>query len=338
MRNNLQWDVEYISTKNNMTETADATGGHDPVGGLVYDAPPVTKFRFKKHDKRSSEEMEDAESTTSREHKRSKRHHHHRHRHEKGRNEERPQHDTKSKHAEPQSSPFSGQLDPDTAFRESLFDAMADDEGADYWQSVYGQPVHTFAAERSNEGGPLEQMTEDEYVAWVRQKMWEKTHQGLLEEKARREAAAQAQKEERENTRKMQEDNRRFQKEMEASIRRGQERKQRKRWQEAWERYVALWEEIAKRRKGDEDILPAIPWPVVSGKLEDANETAVETFFNHSPLLSSTELAAILKQERVRWHPDKVQQRFGGALNDGDIKGVTAVFQSIDNIWSRHRK
>ena len=34
--------------------------------------------------------------------------------------------------------------DPEAAFRESLFDAMADDEGAAFWEGVYGQPIHVY--------------------------------------------------------------------------------------------------------------------------------------------------------------------------------------------------
>lgn len=32
----------------------------------------------------------------------------------------------------------------DDAFRDSLFDALADDEGAHYWESVYSQPIHVY--------------------------------------------------------------------------------------------------------------------------------------------------------------------------------------------------
>ncbi|CAI4217990.1 unnamed protein product [Parascedosporium putredinis] len=65
-------------------------------------------------------------------------------------------------------------LDPEAAFRESLFDAMADDEGAAYWEGVYGQPIHVYSNERDGPQGELERMTDDEYAAYVRQKMWEK--------------------------------------------------------------------------------------------------------------------------------------------------------------------
>ena len=69
---------------------------------------------------------------------------------------------------------------------------MADDEGAAYWEGVYGQPLHIYedeyaAANHGGAEGSLERMSEEEYAAYVRQRMWEKTNAGLLEEKARRE-------------------------------------------------------------------------------------------------------------------------------------------------------
>ena len=39
-----------------------------------------------------------------------------------------------------------------------------------------------------------------------------------------------------------------------------------------------------------------------------------------------------LKAERVRWHPDKVQQRFGGGVDEGTMRVVTGVFQVVDAV------
>jgi hypothetical protein len=63
----------------------------------------------------------------------------------------------------------------------------------------------------------------------------------------------------------------------------------------------------------------------------------------HAPLTSdgdkssSSQLQA-LKVERVRWHPDKVQQRFGGAVDEGTMKVVTGVFQVVDDLVEEERK
>jgi hypothetical protein len=52
---------------------------------------------------------------------------------------------------------------------------------------------------------------------------------------------------------------------------------------------------------------------------------------------SSSQLQA-LKVERVRWHPDKVQQRFGGTVDEGTMKVITGVFQVVDSLVEEERK
>ncbi|KAG6020256.1 hypothetical protein E4U41_002911, partial [Claviceps citrina] len=136
-------------------------------------------------------------------HHRQSRDHQHRRRRRRHRHRERspsspPPRDVHDTDAHP--------LDPEAAFRESLFDAMADDEGASYWQSVYGQPIHVYSSEKVGPAGELEQMTEDEYAAHVRQKMWEKTHAGLLEERARREESRRRRQDEEERARSLRRD------------------------------------------------------------------------------------------------------------------------------------
>ncbi|KAL9131391.1 MAG: hypothetical protein Q9217_000659 [Psora testacea] len=152
-------------------------------------------------------------------------------------------------------------MSPDTAFRESLFDALADDEGAAFWEGVYGQPIHTYSPSRPNndhskddaENPGLERMTDDEYVAYVRAKMWEKSH------------------------------------------------------------------------------------GYVSGKREDVTKEEVERFYMHAPQAvwdGEVDLGNVLKKERVKWHPDKMQQRAGtDRLDEETVKLVTAVFQVVDRLW-----
>ncbi|KAF7539244.1 hypothetical protein G7Z17_g12462 [Cylindrodendrum hubeiense] len=224
-------------------------------------------------------------------------------------------------------NPFERQtLDPDAAFRESLFDAMADDEGASYWQGVYGQPVHVYSTEKVGPSGELEQMTEEEYAAHVRQKMWEKTNAGLLEEKARREEAKKRKEEEARHNRKLHE-------EMERSLRRGEERRQRRTWAARWEEYTKAW-------SAWDGTSETLNWPVESGKRQDVDEKQVRAFFVHSINLEDVGekvFASKLKEERVRWHPDKMQQRLGGQVDDDVMKDVTAIFQIIDRLWGEAR-
>ncbi|KPM43113.1 hypothetical protein AK830_g3482 [Neonectria ditissima] len=217
-------------------------------------------------------------------------------------------------------------LDPEAAFRESLFDAMADDEGASYWQGVYGQPVHVYSNEKVGPTGELEQMTEEEYATHVRQKMWEKTHAGLIEERAKRAEAKKRKEEEKIHNRKLQE-------EMERSLRRGEERRQRRTRAARWEEYTNAW-------SAWDGTSATLNWPIESGRQQDIDEKQVRAFFVHGLGLGEIgerEFAAKLKEERVRWHPDKMQQRLGGQVDEETMKDVTAIFQIIDRLWGEAR-
>ncbi|TWU74827.1 hypothetical protein ED733_006643 [Metarhizium rileyi] len=202
---------------------------------------------------------------------------------------------------------------------------MADDEGASYWESVYGQPIHVYAKEKSGPTGTLEQMTDEEYAAYVRQKMWEKTHAGLLEDRARREEQRRQRKEEERTARKLHE-------EMERSLRRGEERRQRRRWAEQWKRYTNAWASW-------DGTLDTLAWPVGGGR-EDLDDEHVRSFLVRGlgrEDMGEQAFANRLREERIRWHPDKIQQRLRGAADDEVMKDVTAVFQTIDKLWAEVR-
>lgn len=237
-------------------------------------------------------------------------------------------------------------LDPEAAFRASLFDAMADDEGASYWEGVYGQPIHVYeeeyAAQHNNEGeGSLERMSEEEYAAYVRQKMWEKTHAGILEERARR-AQMRKEKAEKKKTEQL------LHEETLRNAQREDEQRFRRRWQKRFQEYTNRWSDVPTQTQASSSSSPRprpspetiLPWPVDSGRREDISESAVRTFFLRgldAADVGETKLAAALKEERVRWHPDKIQQRLGGDVEDVVMRDVTAIFQTVDKMWAEVR-
>ncbi|KAK8088044.1 hypothetical protein PG997_003005 [Apiospora hydei] len=196
---------------------------------------------------------------------------------------------------------------------------MADDEGAAYWEGVYGQPIHVYANARPSAegGGELEQMTDDEYAAYVRQKMWEKTHQGLLEERARREEAKRA-KDDKEA------EARRLTRQMEESLRRGEERRRRRSWREKYEDWPVARSSSSSSSSSD------------GSRAEISPETVRDFFVNGlDPIeIGESVFLAKLKEERFRWHPDKIQQRLGAGFDENVRRDVTAVFQIIDKLWS----
>lgn len=225
-------------------------------------------------------------------------------------------------------------MDPDVAFRESLFDALADDEGAAFWEGVYGQPIHVYspyypattspddAASDDPNNSKLERMSDEEYATYVRSRMWAKSHAHILEEQRRI-------REERKRKKAQEEEGRKWQAGVEEALRRGEERRKRNRWKGVWEGYLAGWE----GRKG------VIPWPVESGKMKDVRAEEVEKFFKGVGGIGGVDLGDVLKKERVRWHPDKMQQRAGEkGIDGGTMKMVTAVFQVVDKMWSEVRE
>ncbi|KAK4695616.1 hypothetical protein P7C71_g2168, partial [Lecanoromycetidae sp. Uapishka_2] len=241
----------------------------------------------------------------------------------------------------------SSQFDPDTAFRESLFDALADDEGAAFWEGVYGQPIHTYSpytakGDHSAEddvdeyGNPrLERMDEEEYVAYVRGKMWEKSHEYILEGRKLREATWARRKEK-------DAEGRRWQASMDEAIRRGEERRKRNRWKDRWEGYVKKWDTTFLGDNESGSMKSRISWPVESGDWKDVSKEQVEQFFRKAPQGEEgkeVDLGEVLKKERVRWHPDKMQQRAGTkGIDEATMKIVTAVFQVVDRMWGELRE
>lgn len=52
-----------------------------------------------------------------------------------------------------------------------------------------------------------------------------------------------------------------------------------------------------------------------------------------------TMLLENLKWERVKWHPDKIQQRYGCLnIDEGTLRAVTEVFQVMDGLFNEKRK
>jgi hypothetical protein len=311
-----------------------------------------SKFRFKsKRDREGRSESSYRGSQRRKEHSpyRSSRHKHHkkqRKEYSKPLNDDPSQYDDSYAH----NASSSQNLDPETAFRESLFDALADDEGAAFWEGVYGQPIHTYPNVKPGPQGELERMTEAEYAEYVRAKMWEKSHEHIVEERKRREEERQRRKAAREKEEESYEsvdDNRElFEEKIAASLRRGEQRKAQKRWQDAWKRYMDGWEKFTTTtatRSNEEGSLAGkagrgiIPWPVESGKWKEAQKEDIENFFRSAPP-ADDDFAAILKVERVRWHPDKMQQRFGkNKLDEETVKTITAVFQVVDRLWTERK-
>ncbi|KAH0274370.1 hypothetical protein KCU91_g5312, partial [Aureobasidium melanogenum] len=349
-------------------------------------SPPSLRFRFK-DDKSGSRESRKSRQSS----------HRHRHRHTSRHTDEHDKADVQgytahpfsrprtseyldpSISASPQPEPNAAQsVDPDLAFRESLFDAMADDEGAAYWEGVYGESIHSYPRPSvKDDQGHLEQMTDDQYVEYVKAKMWEKKNPELLREQQaraeREEEARNARSRKRRHdsedeeyeedfewvgneekgyekrstrTRRPKPDTRdaprdkSFMSDVDAALARGAKRKEAKKWQQAWLSYQQRWQDLKANsaQLQGEELLRAIPWPVQNLAAKDVAKQNVEDFFLNAPLDSEDIRFKTLKDESVNWHPDRFQRRFGGSnVDEETLKLATSVFQTIHEMWERTR-
>lgn len=297
-----------------------------------------SKFRFKST-KRKPEDDERPQSSPFGDSHKSRRHHH---RTKRRRTSHPPDDPSLYDDTYLPNASSSQYLDPDAAFRESLFDAMADDEGAQFWEGVYGQPIPVIDPVKKTPTGELEAMTEDEYAAHVRAEMYKKTHQHLLEEKERRDRAKKERDRLTEKLRDEEYEAEKFRIQVEESLRRGKQRKERVQrsslWAKKWKEYESFWATLGDR---SQEPPSKIPWPVWSGTPDGISKDEVEAFFLNAPTSGKPEqanFAKTLKTERVRWHPDKVQQKLGGlSVDDVKMRTVTAVFQIIDRMWTEVR-
>ncbi|KAF3770138.1 hypothetical protein M406DRAFT_221821, partial [Cryphonectria parasitica EP155] len=235
-------------------------------------------------------------------------------------------------------------IHPDIAFRESLYDALADPQGAAFWERIYGQPIHIYSRTKVNpETGQIENMDDEQYVAYIKAEMFKKTQSGFIEEQKRRRERAQqaaqrafeAEKAARERQRRA-EDERKLQRDIERSLRRAEDRRKRRAREQRFDEYTKQWK--------DWDGEPAsIPWPTETGSRKELSEKGIRSFFVRGLDLrgfGSRAFSAKLKEQRVRWHPDKMQQRLGGKdmVEKSVMADITMIFQVIDTLWDDTRK
>ncbi|KAF2768026.1 hypothetical protein EJ03DRAFT_390071 [Teratosphaeria nubilosa] len=241
--------------------------------------------------------------------------------------------------------------EPGDAFRDSLVDALADDEGAHYWESVYSQPIHVYTRPTvQNPKGELEEMSDEQYAEYVKAKMWEKKNPEILQ--AREKAKQKQREEEEEKTRRREEFVRRKERAAwERAERKGarrfavdEEGETSKEYDAAWSRYLVAWDKLkhdllqqrAETSPGSEPA-PAnrIPWPVLH-RSKPVTRPNIEAFMRNCP--ADKTRIQVWKAERVRWHPDKIQQRFGGKVEEGTMRLVTGVFQVVDTLYEEERR
>ena len=140
--------------------------------------------------------------------------------------------------------------------------------------------------------------------------------------------------------------------------RKRQQVKENSKWENIWDRYLRKWEELRQLSvesasstnpiisssaglRSSKPLGKTIPYPVSTLKREDVSRDAIELFMRNAArsdgdpnVKEDDSLRAVLKTERVRWHPDKIQQWYGHlGLDKGTMRSVTGVFQVLDHMW-----
>lgn len=260
------------------------------------------------------------------------------------------------------------------AFQTSLFDALADDEAAAYWESVYSQPIHVYSRPvEQTRSGELQDMDDETYAAYVQRKMWEKQNPEIVLERERMERKRQEEKDAKERrreeflrarqkdawdhagrargTREGEDDD--YDRTKSSSRTSRPHEPDEEVYAHAWKAYLSAWEALKAALANESSSSTSsssappkppskrIPWPTLQNR--PATRPNIEAFMRHAPAKSdkdgrSSGRLLALKVERVRWHPDKVQQRFAGAVDEGTMNVVTGVFQVVDGMVEEERK
>ena len=104
-------------------------------------------------------------------------------------------------------------------------------------------------------------------------------------------------------------------------------------WVIIFQTYHRFWTEVENdvtKFISGEGMAEQIRFPVHSGDAEDVTEQAVEEFL-HEALQRQIDKMSFLKKERLRWHPDKIDQRFNGLQGAEKVKEMAGmIIQQIN--------
>ncbi|RUS29155.1 hypothetical protein BC938DRAFT_480977 [Jimgerdemannia flammicorona] len=230
---------------------------------------------------------------------------------------------------------------PDADWQQHLFDAMAEDEGGDFYAAQF---YHTnwhddsngsTSNSKSNQRGRsrVDLMSEEEYrryiVNGVRSRIAAKDPARRLREAQRRAERAKKATNEKERER-----------EREVEREREMEREARRRLRGnqdvviARATYVSRWNKLlASSSKGIS--VKDVPWPVV-GEVVTKEDVAN---FIVGGTADQAERKKLIRTEQMRFHPDKFLQRLGERLAEGRerkkvLERVNEVSSVLNELWS----
>ena len=218
----------------------------------------------------------------------------------------------------------------DAQFRAKLFSAMEDDTRLEEIEARFN--AYHVPKRWEDNRNPLENlkdMDDDEYIEWLRRKMWQRTHREEREETARldkeRQERREGEKRERREARKQEEERRRTRR----------ERKAAEEMTQAWQNYSASWDTL----NSNPPTFPTlhfrnIPWPIQHPPTSPEQLTAdAISAFVLSPLHSHGKT----RKHRIReallvFHPDRFDRWTRLVRNEPDRQLVREAAGSVVRI------
>lgn len=180
----------------------------------------------------------------------------------------------------------------------------------------------------------------------------DRTRQEDADARRQQEARTQAETERarQESDRRQRERLEQIRREEEEAARRAREQRARERAEavqrkgdESWARYSRDWRNLRRIDVAhlDEDLRDTLPWPVLSGRWQDVDEASVSDFVKHAPgavFKDSREFRKVVRKELLRWHPDKISQRFPTARDhDQVMRLATTVTRVVKRLLTETR-
>ncbi|KAG9305553.1 hypothetical protein G9A89_003616 [Geosiphon pyriformis] len=217
---------------------------------------------------------------------------------------------------------------------EHLFDQMIGDEGNDFYSNHFASHWESGGSVFYDSNG-LQTMSEEEYAAYIRKGMYEKKHKHKLNKQREQQEARHQKFKEKER-----EKARIFLEEQERNQRRKEKRTLRRQMmmKEQREIYYTRWQNFDSN---SQDIIKAknIPWPIENVK-EISKGNLDEFLF--SGIENRKQKRTILRQEQIRFHPDRWLKWLGrmepGKETQKIMDRVNEISRLLNTLWEEREK
>ena len=100
-------------------------------------------------------------------------------------------------------------------------------------------------------------------------------------------------------------------------------------YREAWNIYRSAWSAIDTASNAAHSV-NSIPWPALPN--QEVKASTVQAFMRFAATTNAEFTVKALKTERLHWHPDKIQQRFGVKSGSEIMARVNEVFDTVQSM------